>query len=532
MSTGEDETQGIQDQVEAELDAERSASRMLDAKRVARGAGISLLGQILMQVGATVTTWVFAHYLGAAVYGQYSIALAVIRVAAVTAILGIDVGSVRFVAVHRGEGDQSRVKGSIVSAFGLAGGIGFVFGAALFVAADWIAGRFFHKPEVGPLLRVFAIVVPLMALEQVISGVLRGLKNIKQLVIVDNVIFVWLVWMVGFALIKVFHVRAVSAPFGHVAAGAVAVSIGIAMIGRRVRLLDRRVRPAYNPKKLLRYSVPLYPNSITVVFQHWLDTLFLGKLIPRVADVGIYRVAARTGFLGRSQVQALSTIFAPMVADHYHQGRLERIARLYETTTRWSIMTGLPLYVFLSLFPGIVLSFFGKAYGGGGMVLQVIIIGHIGHIATGSSGQILAMTGHQRMNMYISVGALALTVALLFMLVPGMQLMGAAWATTAAVIFTNLCFLVAIWVLFRMQPYNKATLRPVAASLAAGALVWWLFRVMFPVTRFVGLAVPFVVFCLAYAVVLRLLGFEPEDGEVWRQIKQKLGFGRSQPGEA
>jgi O-antigen/teichoic acid export membrane protein len=300
-------------------------------------------------------------------------------------------------------------------------------------------------------------------------------------------------------------------------------------IAQTVPLFQSRVRPIYNPKRIFKYSLPLYPNSIMVTLQHWVDTLFLGKFVPSASDVGVYRVAARTGFVGRSQLQALSSIFAPTVADHYHQGRLERISRLYKTTTRWSIMTGFPLYVFLWLFPGVVLSLFGHEYASGAAVLRIVIIGHVCHISTGSSGQILAMTGHQRMNMWISVASLLVTLAFMMLLVPHYQLIGAAWATTAAVFLTNFLYVVAIAVLLKMQPFTWTQLRPVGAAFAAGLLTLWVTRMMLPVELHrsplatVRALLPVtIIFTIAYALFQWFVGFEPEDGEIWREIKEKL----------
>ena len=146
-----------------------------DARTMARGAAANVGGALATTALSFALSLLITHELHARQFGLYSIALATVLLAQAPAVLGLDLGAVRFVALRASEGDEEGARASLQGAFGVVALTSTALTLVLLGSASWLAESFFRKPEAAHLIRLAVLALPALALTRVAVGGLQGL---------------------------------------------------------------------------------------------------------------------------------------------------------------------------------------------------------------------------------------------------------------------------------------------------------------------------------------------------------------------
>ena len=138
-----------------------------DARTMARGAAANVGGALATTVLSFGLSLLITHELHARQFGLLSIALATVLLAQAPAVLGLDLGAVRFVALRASEGDEEGARASLQGAFGVVALTSTVLTLILLASASWLAESFFRKPEAAHLIRLAVLALPALALTRV-----------------------------------------------------------------------------------------------------------------------------------------------------------------------------------------------------------------------------------------------------------------------------------------------------------------------------------------------------------------------------
>src|ERR671939_1260471 len=125
--------------------------------RVARGAGISTVGQGAGRVLGYLAQVMIARLFGPAAFGYYSLGVAAVNGAQILSRFGMENGVVRYVAHHRAREDTPGVRGTIIQAIGVTLVLSVVLSAAMFFGAHLAALWYYSKPFMETVLRAFAL---------------------------------------------------------------------------------------------------------------------------------------------------------------------------------------------------------------------------------------------------------------------------------------------------------------------------------------------------------------------------------------
>lgn len=147
-------------------------------RRFASGAFWSLLGAVasrLLMLGAYVA---MARILGKADYGRFGTIQSTLGMFGVFAGFGLGITANKHIAELR---DKDPVRAGRI--MGLAGAVAATtavgIGAALFGFAPWLAARTLNAPEMGPLLRIGALVLVFEAMNGAQAGALAGFEAFR-----------------------------------------------------------------------------------------------------------------------------------------------------------------------------------------------------------------------------------------------------------------------------------------------------------------------------------------------------------------
>lgn len=433
------------------------------------GSGFTIIGAgfVAGKILDYAVKVVLARFLGPTSYGTFVQGLAVVEVAAVVGLLGLDMGLPRFISHGRGREDP----GSVADAIRTAGSIGMVgtLIATLTVGALTIPApaAYLHQASIRQVLGVFYLGIIPLAVLKLSMAVLQGRQNARDKVLVSNIGLPAL-RLAGVGLLFWLGYGLMGAVYAHVAAFLIVAAVGVAVARHAIDVDLAAAR--FRPGPLLAFSWPLLGVSILASASMWMDVLMLGYFLPS-GPVGVYEVALSIGGVLSLFLQALNYMFMPVVSELHGAGRAGQVRTVYVTATRWLAMLVIPAYAGMAIFPREILQIlFGPEYLAGWLPLLILATGFFLSSLIGPAGMLLLSAG--RTKTYLAGHALLVTVdfALNILLIPRYGPTGAAIAMTIAIVATNTAFLLLVRDSLGVFPYDREFVRPVAAGIVAGTI--------------------------------------------------------------
>ena len=113
---------------------------------------------------------------------------------------------------------------------------------------------------------------------------------------------------------------------------------------------------------------------------------------------------------------------------------------------------------------------FGDDFTTGVSSMIILAVGTLAYTSTGLGANILDMTDHPKVNSVNSLIMVFILIILNVLFVPRWEVIGAALATSISIVLVNVICLIEVWILLRMQPYNRSLIKPLLAGLIAGSV--------------------------------------------------------------
>ncbi|RLC81393.1 MAG: hypothetical protein DRI81_02555 [Chloroflexi bacterium] len=487
----------------------------------AKGGSIVFVGNLFEYGSRFIIAFLTARLLGSEQLGLLNLSLSVVYIASSLALLGLPPAIVRYVSLFSSRQDTDKVWGTLQVGLGLGAIAGVLAGIGMFVLANPIATQLFHEARLIPLLRIISVVVPFLAMNEVIAAATQGFKRMQYTVISQKISQPLSRLVLIIVLAIIFGLTAKKALIVFNVATMIAFAMllyflnGLFPLNRSLRTARRDVGP------VLRFALPLYLSNLIRTFRGRIQTLLMGTL-NTTANVGIFSTANQVNLVGTMFNQAVVIASAPIVSELYEQGDHELLRRFYQTVTKWVFTLNLPLFLIMMLFPKSILSIFGDSFVAGATALSILACANLVNTSTGICATVLSMTGNTSIVLTNSLVTFVLTLGLNALLIPRWDLMGAAIATLIVVAFTNMLCLVETFVLFRSFPYNRGFVKPITAGVTGLVAVWGVHLLFPPTAHLIYTAICITVLLTGYGGVILLLGFSPEDRMVLNRIRQRI----------
>lgn len=468
---------------------------------LARGAAWAFVGRIVGTGLRYVGHVGVARLFGVEAFGLFMLGLGVYQFLELVASLGLVQGIVRQAAIFRHRGDRERLHGLVRAGRGLTLLAGSLLGFGLLLGAAPLAGAF-REPLLGDVLRTFALALPFGAAAGVLASYTTAFETTRYLILTRELAQPG-AFLVGLGLCAGLDcgLPDVALAWGLAALGAFLLIHGFL----RVLLTPHpTTRGASEWAGLLRSSWPLWLASLSGFALLWTDTFLLGYF-RTAEEVGVYRAAVQTALLLSLPLTALNAIFSPMIAALHHAGELDKLARLFKTTARWSLSLTAPGFLLVALYGQAILTLFGETFAQGQVPLLILAGAQLISAATGSVGFALIMSGRTISYLRGDFALVGVNLLLNLVLIPRWGALGAAWATGLSVAGVNLLRLWQVHRALGFHPFERAYLRTVGVVIL-GLLSGWGLSALVP-----GTLGPAVLLVLLYAVALYGLGLCPED---------------------
>jgi O-antigen/teichoic acid export membrane protein len=378
---------------------------------------------------------VLARSLGPKGYGTYAYVFALISLLAIPAQFGLPTLVVRETAKSEADRQWSLMRGVWRWA-----GFGAVALSLLLALVGgclaWAFADHFSALQIATFLWGL-VLVPLLALGQLRSAALRGLRKVVQGQLPEQLIrpALLICFILVFGVFSRERIDAYEAMALHALAAAIAFGIGAWLLQRaRPRQLASAPAPTYESRKWLASILPFGLIAGMQVVNTQVDIVILG-IFRTAHDVGIYRVAAQGATFVALGLTAVSMVAAPHIARFYATRDMGRLQKLATGGARANLALGLPGAVAFFVFGGVILKvIFGAAYAEGYVALAILSCAQLVRAGSGPLGPLLNMTGYERDNVKIAAAAAGCNLILNIIMVPELGMTGAALATGISMI--------------------------------------------------------------------------------------------------
>ena len=503
---------------------------------VAGGAAIAVLGSVARTALAYLFNVFVARAIGRSLFGLYAIGLSIANVGDRAALLGLDHTLLRYGAIFHGGKNWRQLRSLLRWASWAVGLTGLIAGGALFLAAGPLSAGAFRQPELRTVLQIFALALPFSSLLTLWVFSIQSLKAMHYVAIVRDLLRpamqillagILLTWGWGLRGVLVAYLVPVVAGalvafwlLNRLLLSAEAVRGGTPGSTGAQAPAKRKGHADVGMAAIAAFALPMYLLSLVSAGMTRTGTVLLGAL-GLAGQAGVYFAALRTVSLGLLVPEGFNAIFSPVIADLYHRGELEQLARLYRTVTQWQLTLSLPLFLGMAVLAPRIMSLFGQDFTVGAGSLTLFCGAFALHSAAGSVSPMLEMTGHPTLNLANVLLSFGVNIALTLYLIPRYGILGAVMATSASMIFLALLRVCEVYRIVGLQPYALSHLKALLAGAVGGAVLYLTTRVgSGPLSLAAGAAA----FAIAYGAVLLAAGLTAEDRAMLQLVRDRLAL--------
>lgn len=432
-------------------------------QHLAKEAAILLSSGIASYVGAFALQVITARALGNAAYGAWAVAFALANTVATFGLMGADWIVLRQGSFYEGTGDERRLRKTIRLALSLSGlGLG-VLALVVFIGSPLIATKVLHRDSLTPVIRLVAIMGPIMGLGQVLVFGTQAFKRMKESALIRNLLqpAARLAFTAAALLISPTPLAALT---GMLCAEIVLAAASFYALNRKVSL--RGPTQPIDQRELVKFALPIWSTKFLGQTRTQLFPVLLGSLDSLTAS-GAYVASQRVAVAPSAIIATLNTVYTPMGSDLYLQGRRDELKILFKSIGKWSFALGLPLFCLQASFPGEILSVFGESFREARTALVLLAVAMLFNFGTGPVATTLVMIGRSRLALLDYVIVVVVEVALGVWLIPRYGLLGAAIARVIGTALSNVLRLIQVHHIIGFHPYRLDYWKPITAGLAA-----------------------------------------------------------------
>ncbi len=476
--------------------------------------------RIASQGASLVAGLVYARFLGADLYGVFQLALTMVSILSLLTAFGMSPGLIRYIPIFKSESKIEAIKGMINFALTFAFSLSTLTALFLFFGRDFVATSIFNEPRLSGIIAVFCFVLIFYSLASVLGGVIQAEGEAHVFIffrfVLDNVVsvvlFLSFYFLMGARLSGISTAKLLSA--------GIIVFLAGKWVRRRFPFLWKR--PFFfseKRKEFVTYSASLLFISFTYFLMNQVNNLIIGVYTVS-KEVGFYSVGNMVASLVAFVFTSFNIIFAPMISELYHKKRYETLENMYSAITRLIWIFTLPIFLWVVIFSRNILYLFGPEFVAAKWVLTFLAIGQFVNAAVGPNGIMLAMSGHQKWEMFNGVAVAILNIMLNLLLIPRYGALGSAIGGAIALAVVNIAKTLEVWYVMKMIPYNTKFVKPILAGIAGAIGLSFLKNFFKPdiVSTFAAGGIGGVIII----GTILLLGLEEEDRILLEALKNKI----------
>ncbi|WP_374764671.1 lipopolysaccharide biosynthesis protein [Yunchengibacter salinarum] len=445
--------------------------------RVAAGAGKAFLGRLgaLIEVASLIA---FGWAYGAETFGLYAALWSYVKVLSALSDVAMTTALQRFVPLAEQSGDHQPAERA-GAALKLSVGIGIALALAMTALAQPL-GRLINagaedSAALAGIIRLYVWTVPLWTCVESATAAIRARRTfgpeIKVRIFVEQ--GARLVLGLGFAGLGLMTFGLFAA---HLVSTAIAGALALRLVSRAYGLRAVLRAPVLAPgnRAMLGYGLAVMPAALTKKLFSEVPVMALNAMLPGADGAraaGFYAIARKVASALQAVRLTFDYVMAPLAAERVSRGDRATLASMGAFATRIALGLALLLGATLIMMRHDLLALMRPDFMAAASAIVILVAGRVLEAATGPATALVEMLGHHALPALNSLAGLVVMGGLGLWLIPPHGLNGAAVAAAAGL---NTTALLALWqtmALFRLNPYGRAMIRPLAVAGGLALLI-------------------------------------------------------------
>ncbi|WP_159022154.1 flippase [Formosa sp. L2A11] len=392
--------------------------------------GIVFFLRILGMLLAYGAMMYISNMYGAAAYGRYSISLTVWQFLVLIFSLGLPNSIVKLTADYRYFKEGKPQNQYLNKSLKLIIFSGILCSFILFVSKEWLALTVFKDSYLIEYFKIISYFIGFGILYFFLLEFIRGKKKFTSFSIFQNVLpYTILIPLLFF--FKKYNFLESNIIFAYAFSLSILALILLIYYPRKNKL-----KTNYSYKSIFSLSLPLLFSAAFIFISNWTDIFMLGNMVSK-KDVGIYNASYKLASIALVVINSINVILAPKISELFSKGKIDEINTEVQKATKLVSLITIPMVLVLIIFSTQLLSLFGPEFVEGKLALIIISIGLLFNALSGSVGQILSMTNHQKTLRNFTIYSAVLNIILNYFFIKSYGFVGAALASMISNIFLN-----------------------------------------------------------------------------------------------
>jgi O-antigen/teichoic acid export membrane protein len=216
-------------------------------------------------------------------------------------------------------------------------------------------------------------------------------------------------------------------------------------------------------REVWSFTLPRSFTGIVQVLLQRLDIVIVGAILGGPA-AAIYTGATRFVVVGQLGNQAISYVFQPQLAKLLSQHKVEEARELYRVSTAWIVGLNAPLYLSVCLTAPLLVRLLGPRYHAGLASMVVVTAASLVGSSCGLVDFVLITMGRTSWNLWNSVAALVVNLAIDLVFISHIGIIAAAIGWAAAILINNFVPLIQVHRAFGFSPVSVLWARMLVLS--------------------------------------------------------------------
>lgn len=355
------------------------------------------IGIMISKIFSYIYKIIIARYLGADIYGLYSLSLVIVLLFASVSGLGISEGILRYISLYRGKEEKNKIRYIFRYSSKILFISTIIASLLLFSLSDFISIKIFNNPSLSFFLKVFSFVIPIWIFSGYFMNIMIAFEKVKQQTAIEKIVqsFAKLFFLLLFLFIGLKTNAVIFSFF-----------IGVFIFFISTLLYCKYNIPEIfakynlkNPEKnkisrnLFSYSIPIMFFGLVFYIFYWTDSLMIGYF-KSTTEVGIYNAAIPIAFLLSLAPELFITLLFPIINKEYANNNISIITNLSKQIGKWILIINIPIFLIMVFFPEQIINiFFGKEYLSASIPLIFLLIGNFVASLLTISNRLLLMAG-------------------------------------------------------------------------------------------------------------------------------------------
>ena len=390
-------------------------------------------------IAGYIFSFLIAFYYGAKGVGIFSISQTLIVISSILSVLGFDVAIIRFFSENK---SIPRIKMIYLKILKLVIPLAFLISIIVYFTSSLLADFFNDKDLLYSIKYASFGILPL-SLIFINAESLRAMKKIKSYSLLKYAIIPSMASIVLFVIFnsKILNLEGIIASY--VFAIYFTFILSLFFLLREINIMDSD-EGTIPFKDLLNISLPMLLTSSLFYVINWTDTIVLGYY-DTAYNIGIYNISLKMSMASSIVLFSVNSIAAPKYSELYFSKKFIEFKSIVRFSSKLIFWISIPIITIIAYKADFFLNIFGEEFKQGKAALYILLIGQFVNISCGSVGYILMMTDKQIILRNIIILTALINLFLNIILIPSYGIIGAAIATTVAMILWNIISLIYVY---------------------------------------------------------------------------------------